>query len=356
MPRRVAGLAAVCAVCALSMRTALPFVSTGRSFAPRASLDLASEAKTAPLSGASRAAPSSGLATAMLGGCAAAAVALGASRRAAGRRAAKVVRMAEEGAMDSLIGRFMADDEEASEEAARIEEENKQIEEEMSLELTGNDAQVEAEEETDDVASKRGRSQVAYNLYPSRQYVLYIAKQNAQRNWTKDGPGGKNIGCIEVQIAIFTERIRSMVLHCREFNHDFKCRLKLVSLVSRRRRLLDKLAVKDLESYLKVREELKIRHVYRMEALIGRLPAYRYTIRDRKQAPGRKVAMRLKKTKKMLNRRLANQLRQGKSPMELHKTRKQIKSRKWLTRSYDEVNALLNGKEPTEYVDPLNMP
>jgi len=250
----------------------------------------------------------------------------------------------------------MEEDKEKAEEEAAIEAENRQIEEEMKLELTGDSLDAPVAVDDGEENTRKGARQISYDLYPSRQYVLYIAKKNAQRNWTKDGPDGKNIGCIEVQIAIATVRIRNMVLHCREFTHDYKCRLKLVSLVSRRRRLLDKLAVKDLESYLKVREELKIRHVYRMEALIGRLPAYRYTIRDRKQAPGRKVAMRLKKTKKLLNRRLANQLRQGADKKVLHKTRKQITSRKWIARAYDDVDAMLAGKEPTEYVDPLNMP
>lgn len=354
MTQRALGLAVMLAVCAFSARTA--FVG-GRAAAPSpTSRSLSDAAIQQPRLGASAKASSSELAAAMFGGCIA--LALGAAQRfQAQRSSVRVVRVARKAEGSSLLGMFEEEDKKASEEAAAIEEQNRQLEEEMNLELSGDSLDSSAmEEEEEDDKARRGRSQISYNLYPSRQYVLYIAKMNAQRNWTKDGPDGKNIGCIEVQIAIFTERIRSMVLHCREFNHDFKCRLKLVSLVSRRRRLLDKLAVKDLESYLKVREELKIRHVYRMEALIGRLPAYRYNIRDRMQAPGRKVAMRLKKSKKLLNRRLANQLRQGAPKMVLHKTRKQITSRKWLSRAYDDVDAMLVGKEPTEYVDPLNMP
>lgn len=239
------------------------------------------------------------------------------------------------------------------------DEEAKAFEKEMDLGMSL------SEESLDDSFTAEGEEvpqgyerQVSYKLYPSRQYVLYIAKKNAERVWSKDGYGGKksNKGCLEVQIAILTERIRSMVLHVREFKHDFKCRLKLVSLVSRRRRMLDKLSWKDLDSYLKVREELKIRHVYRMEALIGRLPEYRYAIRDRMQAPGRKVSMRLKKTKRLLNRRLADQLRQGKSRKIIHKTRKQITSRKWLARAYDDVESLIADKTPTEFIDPLNVP
>jgi len=212
------------------------------------------------------------------------------------------------------------------------------------------------EEMSEEELARRGERQIVYNLYPSKQYVLYIAKKNAERKWTKDGPDGRNKGCLEVQIGILTERIRNMVLHVREFIHDYRCRVRLVSLVARRRRLLDKLALKDLDSYLKIREELKIRHVYKLEALIGRLPAYRFATRDRKQAPGRKVSMRLKKTKRLLKNRLASQLRQGKSRMVLHKTQKKIKSRKWLTRAYDDVSSLVAGREPAQFIDPLNLP
>merc|ERR1712190_658015 len=128
-----------------------------------------------------------------------------------------------------------------------------------------------------------------------------------------DGPSGPgtNKGCIEVQIALLTERVRNMILHIRDFKHDYKCRMKLVSLVARR---------------------------------------------DRKQAPGRKVAMRLKKTGRLLQRRLAAQLKQGKPRMVIHKTEKKIKSRRWFTRAYDEVESLISNRTPTEYIDPLNMP
>ena len=115
----------------------------------------------------------------------------------------------------------------------------------------------------------------------SKQYVLYLAKKNAIKTWTSDGPDGKNRGCLEVQIAIATEKIRNMILHMREFRKDYRCRLKLTSLVCARRRMLDKLPSKNLDSYMKIREELKIRHVYRIEALKNRLGAYMYPIKDR---------------------------------------------------------------------------
>lgn len=117
-----------------------------------------------------------------------------------------------------------------------------------------------AKEEAENTSAR----QIRYELYPSKQYVLYLAKKNAIKTWTSDGPDGKNRGCLEVQIAIATEKIRNMILHMREFRKDYRCRLKLTSLVCARRRMLDKLASRNLDSYMKIREELKIRHVYRI--------------------------------------------------------------------------------------------
>ena len=195
-----------------------------------------------------------------------------------------------------------------------------------------------------------------YDLYPSKQYILYLAKMNARKTWTRDGPDGKNIGCLEVQIAVLTERIRNIVLHAREFKPDNACRVKLVMLVSRRRRYLDKLARKNLDAYMKIREELKIRHVYRLDALIGRLGAYVYPQRNRPQAPGRKTLNRLKKTKRLMSNRLANYLRQGRDKMDIFRARQKMNSRRWLARSWDEAALLVADKPLTKFVDPLNLP
>ena len=195
-----------------------------------------------------------------------------------------------------------------------------------------------------------------YDLYPSKQYILYLAKMNARKTWTRDGPDGKNIGCLEVQIAILTERIRNIVLHAREFKPDFACRVKLTSLVARRRKYLDKLSAKNLDAYMKIREQLKIRHVYRLEALIGRLGAYVYPVRDRPRAPGRKTLNRLKKAKRLMSNRLANYLRQGRDATEIWRARKKLDARRWMARAYDDSAALVADKPITQYVDPLNLP
>merc|ERR1712187_546224 len=101
----------------------------------------------------------------------------------------------------------------------------------------------------------------------------------------------------------------------------------------------------------KIRDTLKIRDVYRMEALIGRLPEYKYPAQNRKPAPGRKIAMRLKKSQKLLQRRLATQMRQGKPRRIIHRTEKKIKSRRWSARAFDEANALVRGIEVPAVID-----
>jgi len=256
-------------------------------------------------------------------------------------------------AQSSFLANLEADDQDEAAEAEAIEEEMKKEDEKF----TEDDANIEVTEASEEELARRGERQVVFKLYPSRQYVQYIAKKNAERNWTKDGPDGRNKGCLEVQIALLTERIRAMVVHLRENKHDHKCRVKLVVLVARRRAYLDKLSWKNLDSYLKIREALKIRHVYRMEALIGRLGQYKYPTKDRKQAPGRKVAMRLKKKGRLLERRLASQLRQGRPKRIIHKTKRAIRSMNWLSRPYDDVEAMRKGKAAApQYINPLNLP
>ncbi|CAJ1426693.1 unnamed protein product [Effrenium voratum] len=320
------------------------------------------------VSGPSRAAPVLASATTRPRAAAAAgawpAVACGGVVLAAASRGKRrrCMRMAEEGdfSLTGMLGQQKAEEEEEKkmEQAGKAETASGSPRAQQSLLDAFFDKEIDVadleeyaktyEEEQQD-SSKR---QIAYKLYPSKQYILYLAKKNAIKTWAKDG----NQGGLEVQIAVLTERIRNMVLHMREFRRDYKCRMKLTSLVCRRRRYLDKLAAKNLDAYMKIREELKIRHVYRMEALRNRLPAYVYATKDRLHRPGRKTLNRLKKTKALFTRRLARQLRQGRERKVIHRTKKKLDSREWMTRPYDEVRAWEKKKDLGNYLDPLNMP
>ncbi len=66
-------------------------------------------------------------------------------------------------------------------------------------------------------------------------------------------------GSPEVQIALLTERISHLTEHMRTHKKDFHSRLGLLKLVGQRRRLLDYLKDRDIESYRQVIAELGLR-------------------------------------------------------------------------------------------------
>lgn len=66
-------------------------------------------------------------------------------------------------------------------------------------------------------------------------------------------------GSPEVQIAILTERIRNLTEHFQSHKKDFHSRRGLLTLVSRRRRLLDYLKAKEEARYTTIIKKLGIR-------------------------------------------------------------------------------------------------
>ena len=77
---------------------------------------------------------------------------------------------------------------------------------------------------------------------------------------TKDfGKNENDSGSTETQIAIFTERIRNITGHLKQNKKDHSGRRGLVSLVSKRRRLLDYLRKTNLNGYKNILEQLNIR-------------------------------------------------------------------------------------------------
>ena len=72
---------------------------------------------------------------------------------------------------------------------------------------------------------------------------------------THDG----DTGSPEVQIALLTERIKSLTEHLRSYPKDNHSRRGLLKLVGQRRRLLDYLKTKDSNRYKKLIDGLGIR-------------------------------------------------------------------------------------------------
>ena len=66
-------------------------------------------------------------------------------------------------------------------------------------------------------------------------------------------------GSPEVQVAIWTERIRELTEHLKQHPNDAHSRLGMYKMVGKRRRLLDYLAKKDIERYRAIIAKLNIR-------------------------------------------------------------------------------------------------
>ncbi len=69
----------------------------------------------------------------------------------------------------------------------------------------------------------------------------------------------RDTGSAEVQIAILTERINSLSEHFKEHKKDHHSRRGLLTMVGKRRRLLDYLKKIDLKKYQDLIQKLNLR-------------------------------------------------------------------------------------------------
>jgi small subunit ribosomal protein S15 len=69
----------------------------------------------------------------------------------------------------------------------------------------------------------------------------------------------RDTGSAEVQVAILTERMNILAEHLRQHKNDLHSRRGLLSLVGKRRRLLNYLKIKDVKKYEEVLEKLNLR-------------------------------------------------------------------------------------------------
>ncbi|AGF47058.1 small subunit ribosomal protein S15 [Candidatus Kinetoplastibacterium desouzaii TCC079E] len=70
---------------------------------------------------------------------------------------------------------------------------------------------------------------------------------------------GKDTGSPEVQVAILTARINDLTGHFKKHLKDHHSRRGLLKLVSRRRKLLDYLKSRNINSYKSLIEKLNLR-------------------------------------------------------------------------------------------------
>jgi len=86
-----------------------------------------------------------------------------------------------------------------------------------------------------------------------------ITKEETQEIVDKYGNGPDDTGKPEVQIAIFTKRIKRLTEHLKEHPNDNSTRHGLLNLVGKRRSLLDYLKENEIERYRQLIDELDIR-------------------------------------------------------------------------------------------------
>lgn len=65
-------------------------------------------------------------------------------------------------------------------------------------------------------------------------------------------------GSPEVQIALLSERIKKLVMHLKQHAHDVHSRRGLLSMVSKRRRLLNYISKKDEGRYKMLADKLEL--------------------------------------------------------------------------------------------------
>jgi len=162
------------------------------------------------------------------------------------------------------------------------------------------DSLVDFEENTDELGkSKKGAGQQkTYDTRPSPSYVRWVTNQHNIQTF-----GQGRMDKLEVKIANSCEKIRNLVLHCRDHYHDYRAREQLIKECGLRRALMNKLATSNLDSYLSIREELQITHAYRLDCLCTRDNRF-VLMKNRRQYPGVKGILKIQRARALWSRRL----------------------------------------------------
>ncbi len=87
----------------------------------------------------------------------------------------------------------------------------------------------------------------------------YKTNEKVQEIFQEFGGKAANTGSTEGQIALFTFRITELSNHLQNNKKDHSCRRRLLTLVGKRRRLLEYLSRKDINKYRALIEKLGLR-------------------------------------------------------------------------------------------------
>ncbi len=88
---------------------------------------------------------------------------------------------------------------------------------------------------------------------------MAITKSERKELIDKFKQADRDTGSVEVQVALFTERINYLTEHFKKHKKDHASRKGLIMLVNKRRRLLDYINRESPERYKKIIKNLKIR-------------------------------------------------------------------------------------------------
>ncbi len=89
--------------------------------------------------------------------------------------------------------------------------------------------------------------------------AAYLTLEKKQEIFTQFGGTPTNTGTPESQIALFTNRIEGLSAHLQKNKKDHSCRRSLLSLVGKRKRLLNYLSHKDIVKYRELIDRLGLR-------------------------------------------------------------------------------------------------
>ena len=88
---------------------------------------------------------------------------------------------------------------------------------------------------------------------------MYLTTEKKQEIFAKHGKSAKDTGTSEGQIALFTFRIAHLTEHLKVNKKDFNTQRSLISLVGKRRALLNYLQKTDITRYRAIVKELDLR-------------------------------------------------------------------------------------------------
>lgn len=89
--------------------------------------------------------------------------------------------------------------------------------------------------------------------------AVYLTKEKKEEIFNEYGGSGKNTGSTEAQIALFTYRIQMLSDHLQSNKKDHSCRRTLLTLVGKRKSLLQYLMKKDIQKYRDLIQKLGLR-------------------------------------------------------------------------------------------------